>query len=75
MSDPATNRTPTGKRRFGNKNAGTAQMSLQEIGDLFGVTLQSIQAVEKRAIKKIKHAIETSAAAEGKTVGEWLFGE
>lgn len=67
----------SGKKRaaYGNKNSGTAAMSLAEIGRMFGVSLQSIQAVEQRAIKKIRTAIEQGAKAEGMSIGEYLFGD
>lgn len=64
-----------GKRRMGNKNSGTARMSQQEIGDLFGVTLQSVQSVEYRALMKIKRAIEREAKAAGCSVRSWLYGD
>jgi DNA-directed RNA polymerase sigma subunit (sigma70/sigma32) len=60
---------------FGNKRLGTALMSLQEIGDRFGVSLQAIQAIEQRALRKIQAAIEREAHREGKTVAEWLYGD
>jgi hypothetical protein len=67
--------TETGKRRMGNKHGGTAVMSQSEIGKMFGISLQSIQSVEYRALKKIRREIERLAAEEGKTVREWLFDE
>lgn len=65
----------TKKRQFGSKTQGTALYSLAEIGAAFGVTLQTIQGVEQRALKKIRHAIEAEAAESGMTVGEWLYGD
>lgn len=34
-----------------------------------------IHHIEKRALRKIKNAIECEAAAAGVTVREWLFGD
>lgn len=64
-----------GKANVGAKHMGTAAMSQREVGELFGVTLQSVQQVEYRAIKKIREAIKTEAAAAGITPRQWLFGE
>ena len=67
--------TKSGMRRYGRVQSGTAMMTQAEIGRLFGVSLQSIQQVEKRALRKIQQAIENLAAAEGMTVKEWLLSE
>ena len=72
MSDQ---RTASGKRRLGNKRSGTAVMSQKEIGDLFGVSLQSVQQVEYRALRKIRKTIEREARAEGVSVFQWLYGD
>ena len=68
-------RTKTGKLINGNKNSGTALRSQAEIGAIFGVSLQSIQSVEYRALKKIRRAIQREADAAGKSVRDWLFGD
>jgi hypothetical protein len=64
-----------GKATNGNVHSGTAVMTQKEIGDLYGITLQSVQAVEYRAIKKIRECIEREAKAAGCSVRQWLFGD
>lgn len=63
------------RKTFGNANSGTALRSLAEIGAMFGVSLQSIQCVEQRALKKIRAAIEREAASEGMSVRDWICQE
>ncbi len=65
----------TGKRILGNKHSGTALRSQAEIGAMFGVSLQSVQSVEYRALRKIKNAIECEARAAGVSVRDWLYGD
>ncbi len=65
----------TKRRVFGNAASGTAAMTLSEIGKMFGVSLQSVQSIEQRAIRKIKAAIESEAAKAGMTVEEWLLSD
>lgn len=67
--------TESGKRRLGNANSGTACMTQQAIGEMFGVSLQSIQAVEYRALRKIRQAIRREAEAAGVSVRTWLYGD
>lgn len=55
-----------------NKHSGTAVMSLKEIGEKFGVTLQTIQQQERRALAKIRREIERDAARQGISIEEWL---
>lgn len=62
------------RRIFGNKASGTANASLAEIGRTFGVSLQSVQKVEQRALRKIRKAIESEAERAGVSPQEWLFG-
>lgn len=61
-------------REFGNVQSGTAAMSLAEIGRRYGVTLQSIQAIEQRALRKIRKAIEEEAQRAGCSPLQWLMG-
>jgi DNA-directed RNA polymerase sigma subunit (sigma70/sigma32) len=68
-------KAPNKKREIGRARSGTALMSQREIGELYGVTLQSVQGVEYRALRKIKEGIEREAAAAGCTVRAWLFGD
>jgi Fe-S cluster assembly ATPase SufC len=65
----------TVRRKFGNAGTGTAVYSLAEIGRACGVSLQSIQAVEQRALRKIKLAIQKEAEVAGVSIQEWLFGD
>jgi DNA-directed RNA polymerase sigma subunit (sigma70/sigma32) len=63
-------RHPRGKGA--NISSRTAAMGLSEIGKLFGVSLQSIQKIEWRALEKIKTAVEKAAAEDGVSIEEWL---
>lgn len=63
------------KRKHGDTRCGTAIKSQREIGEMFGVTLQAVQCIEYRALKKIRAGIERAAAARELSVKEWLFGE
>lgn len=55
--------------------AGTAAMSLQEIADRQGCSLQAIQQVHARALRKLKEAIAREASVSKMDAEEWLFGE
>lgn len=50
-------------------------MTQQEIADRQGVTRGMIWLIEKRALRKMRDAIERFASREGKTPQEWLFGD
>lgn len=63
------------KNVAGDVRSGTAHLTQKEIGEMFGVSLQSVQQVEYRALKKIRFAIECEAKAAGVTVRQWLFGD
>ena len=63
------------KLRLGSTQSGTAAMSLRDIGKRYGVSLQAIQGIERRALKKVRQAIEREAKRAGCTPLEWLFGE
>jgi Sigma-70, region 4 len=72
---PTLNTTTEKPRGLGaNKQRGTALYSLSEIGAACGVTMQTIQQIEQRALRKIKVAIEQESRAAGVSVSEWLFG-
>jgi DNA-directed RNA polymerase sigma subunit (sigma70/sigma32) len=67
----------TTKRKPARRNVqvGTAAMSLQDIGDRYGVSFQTIQQIEQKALRKIRHAIEQEAKRAGCTPLKWLFGD
>lgn len=46
----------------------------KSIGRDWGVCWQRVRQIEKRAMKKIRQALEKEAAARGVSVREWLFG-
>jgi hypothetical protein len=48
-------------------------LTQQQIADATVVTVRAIQHVERRALGKIKSAIESEAEQAGMTVVEWLF--
>jgi len=62
------------KRKFGNARSGTAAMSLNDIGKRYGVSLQCIQGIEQRALRKIRKAIEEEANRAGCSAIDWLLG-
>lgn len=56
-------RTPTG-------------LTYKECATLMGLkSHQQVVEIEKRALRKIKYALECEAAGEGKTVSEMLYGD
>lgn len=75
MNEFRRERTAGGRRRFGNKSSGMAQLSLAEIGRMFGVSLQSIQCVEQRALRKLREGIMRDARESGQSLHEYLFGD
>jgi len=44
----------------------------KQIADAAGVTREAVGQIERRALKKLRHAINLQAAADGQTVDEWL---
>lgn len=62
------------KQKRGDTRSGTAAKSQREIGEMFGVTLQAVQSIEYRALRKIRAAIENAAKEKGVSVAEWLIG-
>lgn len=63
------------RTEYGNAARGTADMTLADIGMMFGVTLQAVQNIEQRALRKIRAVIEREASRAGCTPLEWLFGD
>ena len=49
--------------------------SYQQIAESWGVCWQRVWQVEKRALQKIREAVEQEAAAAGVTPEEWMRGE
>ena len=50
-------------------------MTQQEIGYMYGISLQSVQQVEYRALRKIRQFIKGEAKAAGCSVRQWLYGD
>jgi hypothetical protein len=51
-------------------------LSQYEVADLMGITRTRVHQIEKRALKKLRAAIEAEAVAAGISVEEWfLLGE
>lgn len=62
------------KRKHENLRYGQ-QCSQQDIAAVWGVSPARVGQIERRAITKIRTAIEQFAEEEGVTIREWLFGE
>lgn len=63
--------------RFGNKYA-QAEFSARtqlDVAQLLGVSREHVGKAERRAIKKLREAVEREAAEAGCSVRQWLFGE
>lgn len=63
------------QKQSAKRKRPAAEMSLREVGKRYGLSMQSIQQIEKKALLKIRYAIEQEARRTGCTQLEWLFGD
>lgn len=64
---------PPSDEASAEQNGGGRSQS--DIAAMYGVSRGMISKIERRALKKIRKAVEDAAASCGLSVSRWLFGE
>jgi hypothetical protein len=62
------------RQRFDNKDSGAGPMSLREMADILGVSVQSVDRELQAVHRRIEEIVTRKAAAEGMTIRQWAYG-